>query len=49
MWNKSSQMIEIEGGCQNVFKNPPNVILLKPRKETLPAEVTIDLYKDVNL
>ena len=42
-------MIEIEGGCQNVFKNPPNVILLKPRKETLPAEVTIDLYKDVNL
>ena len=42
-------MIEIERSCQNMFKSPPNVILLKPRKETLPVEVMIDPYKDVNL
>lgn len=39
--------MEIKRSTQKIFKNPNNVVLLKPRKETLPVEVMIDLYKDI--
>lgn len=38
--------MEIERSSQIMFKSPQNEVLLKSRKETLPVEVMIDLYKD---